>query len=122
MHKPLKSSFDFLPKHATYGVLTDIFQTHHVHHVPLRFYLQTFNDSCAFRINFLRFVKILLENFLLKLTLLFSSWLSQDFIISIYCHSFQVKAGNIVIALRKAEDGQTWGGLTEAQRKDKEAK
>ncbi|XP_066932045.1 calcyclin-binding protein-like [Clytia hemisphaerica] len=34
----------------------------------------------------------------------------------------KVKAGNIVIALRKAEDGQTWGGMTEAQRKDKEAK
>lgn len=33
----------------------------------------------------------------------------------------KIKAGNIVIALRKVEE-KTWGSLTEAQRKDKEVK
>lgn len=34
----------------------------------------------------------------------------------------KVKAGNIVITLCKAEEGKTWGNLTESQRKEKEAK
>lgn len=36
--------------------------------------------------------------------------------------SCRIKAGKIIIALKKQEEGKTWGTLTEAERKAKEAK
>lgn len=36
--------------------------------------------------------------------------------------SYRVKAGNVIISLKKAEVSKTWGHITEAERKAKEAK
>ena len=43
---------------------------------------------------------------------------SRFYILFFFIH--KVKAGNVVIALRKAEDGKTWGSITASKRKEKE--